>query len=130
MPGASPAVFLFSSPPPRWSAPVIEDDDLDRPYVTKVLSFYGIQGLAAERASDGLQALAHFRPRLILTDLRMLRMDGWEVPGRIRRCPATSDIPVVALSPEHTLRLLPRGLHHSFNDFLEKPVPPASCFNA
>lgn len=81
-------------------------------------------GYRVSHAADGLEAVdraAQDCPALILMDLMMPVMDGWEATRRIRATPATAEIPVVAVTAEDHRRsgdLLRTG---GFNAYLGKP---------
>lgn len=101
---------------------VVEDGADDRYYLSKVLAYYG---LAVRLAANGAEALEQLRgepPILILTDLRMPQVDGWELLRHIRANPATAKVPVVGLTAEHSCWLEEQALQHGFNGFMEKPV--------
>src|SRR5438477_6127760 len=60
-----------------------------------------VAGLRAEVAEDGIEALAkamELRPSVIIMDLAMPRMDGWEATRRLKAHPLTRHIPVIALT--------------------------------
>lgn len=74
-------------------------------------------GFRTEEASDGFEAVDkgyRQRPRVILMDLLMPRLDGWEVVGWLKKNPFTRDIPIVAVtgaSDEFRKRALDAGCH-------------------
>ena len=77
---------------------VVEDDDDGREMLCTVLEEAGYTALAAR---DGLQAFGQMgarRPDLILLDIQMPVMDGWEFRTLQRRDPRYSDIPVIGLT--------------------------------
>jgi len=77
---------------------VVDDESDIRQAVAEVLSYEGYQVLAA---CDGAEALAKARayhPELVLLDLMMPRMDGWEFRRAQKHDPEVSRIPVVVLS--------------------------------
>jgi CheY-like chemotaxis protein len=78
---------------------LVVDDYLDgREMVAEYLAF---RGFAVCEASDGIEALELARtiqPAIVLMDLRMPGMDGWEATRRLKRDPKTSHIPIVALT--------------------------------
>lgn len=123
---AHPDTYLSYMNPTPWRVLVIEDDDLDCRYLTKVLAFYGIEVVTVNNGTEGLHQAQTLLPTLVFTNLQMSPMDGWEFLTRMRRTPATAAIPVVALTAEHDFRLPQRALRHGFNAFIEKPIcPPA-----
>ena len=77
----------------------VEDND-DNVYMLKMrLELLGdFEVLAAEDGEKGCEMAAAERPDIILMDLEMPVVDGWEATRRLRRNPQTRDIPVIALS--------------------------------
>lgn len=74
--------------------------------------------------SDGAAALAmatERKPDLILLDVNMPRKNGWEVLGELRRCPATSLIPVIMLTGNGTVEDKIGGLGLGADDYVTKP---------
>jgi CheY-like chemotaxis protein len=104
------------------------DDDADlRTILVQVLS---ARGFVIEQAADGREALLAlrrgFRPALILLDLMMPRMDGWQFLAEQRTDPALADLPVLVMSAGGALRALPVAPR----DYLAKPVSLASLVSA
>jgi CheY-like chemotaxis protein len=82
----------------------------------------GVRFVACDDGESGLRAAAEQRPGLILTDIQMPGMDGFEVLRRLRADPALRDIPVVAISADAMPQTLSRGREAGFDDYLTKPV--------
>jgi chemotaxis family two-component system sensor histidine kinase/response regulator PixL len=103
---------------------VVEDDFLTREALLIVLSK---QGYEIEGAADGQEALACLERReqtdLILLDLTMPRMDGWQFLEQRQRNPGLAGIPVVVLSAEDPA-VGSEVLCLGADDFLSKPVDP------
>ncbi|WP_434046004.1 MULTISPECIES: response regulator [Sorangium] len=81
---------------------LVVEDDLDiRSILSQLLVF---EGYDVEEAADGAEALALLRrdqpPALILLDLMMPVMDGWQLRAELQRDPALSSIPVVIVSAD------------------------------
>ncbi|WP_437533453.1 response regulator [Sorangium sp. So ce726] len=81
---------------------LVVEDDLDiRSILTQLLVF---EGYDVEEAADGAEALALLRrdvpPALILLDLMMPIMDGWQLRAELQRDPALASIPVVIVSAD------------------------------
>jgi CheY-like chemotaxis protein len=77
---------------------VVDDYRDGREMVAEYLAF---RGFVVCEASDGIEALElarRLQPEIVLMDLRMPGMDGWEATRRLKRDPKTSHIPVVALT--------------------------------
>lgn len=76
-------------------------------------------------AHNGIEALEIVRkepPDLILLDVMMPKMSGFEVCKRIKNDPKTSDIPVIMVTALNEFRDIERGIDSGTDDFLSKPV--------
>jgi DNA-binding response OmpR family regulator len=85
------------------------------------------EGWAVQAAADGEQALALARktpPNLVLLDVLMPGMDGFEVCRRLRALPATARVPVVMLTSLDETDDCVRGLEAGADDFVHKPYRP------
>jgi CheY-like chemotaxis protein len=78
--------------------------------------------LTAVLPEPGLELARRERPDLILLDIRLPGIDGYEVLRRLRADPATAAIPVVAVSADAMPADVQRGLQAGFDDYLTKPV--------
>ncbi|MHB8051363.1 MAG: response regulator [Coriobacteriia bacterium] len=79
-------------------------------------------------ATDGEQALELAiarRPGLVLLDVTMPKLDGWEVLHFMRQRPETVDVPVMMLTTASQTMDLERGAELGCNDYLTKPFSPA-----
>ena len=86
-----------------------------------------ISGFRVEQAVDGVEAVekaARSRPDVIVMDLAMPRLDGWEATRRIKGAPATSTIPVIALTGNADSDSKRRTQDVGCSGFLTKPCPP------
>jgi two-component system cell cycle response regulator DivK len=101
---------------------IVEDNVRNLKLVRDILNHNGYPTLEADNAEDGL-ALAHGeRPAMILMDVQLPGIDGVEALGRLRRDPATADIPVVALTAFAMKADRERFLAAGFDGYLEKPI--------
>src|SRR5688572_17285354 len=115
--------------PDRSAAPmrprrilVVEDDDDQADAMIELLS---VTGYDLERASEGGEALERLErdplPNLIVLDLRMPGMDGWEFRSRQRASVRLSDIPVIVVSADS-----PDPAAIEVDYYLRKPFTPES----
>ena len=77
---------------------LVDDAEDNREVYAQFLKFAGFR---VEFAVDGIEAVdkaAALRPDVIVMDLSLPRMDGWEATRRIKSAPPTRDIPVIALT--------------------------------
>jgi len=101
----------------------IEDNPANLRLVQEIVAFRAdLRLLAAADGHAGL-ALAHtHRPALIVMDLNLPGMGGFEVLAQLRRDPDTARIPVIALSANAMPRDIERGLSAGFARYLTKPI--------
>ena len=101
----------------------VEDND-DNVYMLKMrLELLGdFEVLAAEDGEKGCKMAAAERPDIILMDLEMPVLDGWEATRRLRSNPQTRDIPVIALSAHALAGERERALAAGCNEFDSKPI--------
>lgn len=77
---------------------VIEDHPMDRELVVELVELEGYPVLEADSAEEGLSLAVAERPALILMDLQLPRMSGFEAIRRLKADPTTAAIPVLALT--------------------------------
>ena len=101
----------------------IEDND-DNVYMLKMrLELLGdYEVLAAENGEKGCEMAAMEQPELILMDLEMPVVDGWEATRRLKASPTTRDIPIIALSAHALAGEREKALAAGCNDFDTKPI--------
>lgn len=107
--------------PSRRKVLIVDDD----PQVQKVLSgLLAAHGYETETASQGFEAgvkIMSFRPEVVVLDLVMPGMDGFEVCRRIKENPETSHIKVLALTGYHTEENRKRILEAGADGYMVKP---------
>ena len=78
---------------------LIVDDSLDiRVIVKEVLNDRGYDVVEAANGYEAIQRARQYRPDLILMDLSLPGLDGWEVARRVRSEPALEEIPIIAMT--------------------------------
>jgi CheY-like chemotaxis protein len=98
---------------------IVEDDHDIREALQGVLSLEGYRTVAAENGRDALDLLEHMQtpPFLLLVDLMMPVMNGWDFVAAVRRDPQLSEIPIVVVSAIGASQPVPEDVV-----FLKKPV--------
>jgi DNA-binding response OmpR family regulator len=101
---------------------LVIDDEVDVLEVLRlVLSRSGYQVAASVSGIEGLAHAQSERPDLVLLDIMMQRMDGWEVLRALKSDETTRDIPVVILSARVEPKDKIRGLQEGAVDYVTKP---------
>lgn len=104
-----------------WTVLIVEDEPHNLGVPEGILQHYGAQVFTAEDGLEGLKVLADITPTLILLDLSMPQMDGWEMIKRVRADPKTANVPVVALTAHAWHRDKERVLAAGFDGYISKP---------
>ena len=103
---------------------LVEDNEDNRIIYTTVLRHVGYDVI---EALDGVQAIALARsvqPDLILMDISIPEIDGWEATRILRKDPATSAIPIIALTAHALQDDREKAVQVGFTSYLAKPVEP------
>ena len=112
------------SPPVGQKILLVEDNEDNRIIYSTALRHVGYEVVEAH---DGVQAvaLAHIeRPALILMDISIPEIDGWEATRLLRKDPATASIPIIALTAHALADDRERAVAVGFTSYLAKPVEP------
>jgi CheY-like chemotaxis protein len=103
---------------------VVEDYQDAREMYIEYLQFSGFRAAGATSGTEAIEQARLLRPDIILMDLALPQLDGWEATRRLKSDPRTRDIPVVALSG-HALQGHAEGaLQAGCDSFLPKPCLP------
>jgi len=103
---------------------VAEDNRDSRELVSDILLNLGYIPLAAENGRIALEKIQAELPDLVILDINMPEMDGFEVCAAIKRNPATSKIPVIMLTAQSDVESRVTGLGLGADDYLPKPFHP------
>jgi len=106
---------------------VVEDVEFNQDLVVQLLEdTYEV--LTAVDGVEGIRLAEHERPDLILMDLSLPVIDGWEATRRIKANTALRAIPIIALSAHAMLGDEQRALQSGCDDYLSKPLDEALLF--
>lgn len=109
----------------------IEDDPMNRRVVRDMLDVAGATMAEADRAEEGLRRIDSEDFDVILVDLRMPGMDGFEAISRIRaRGDAKADLPVIVVTADTAADLTERCMQAGADEVLFKPVAMDALFDA
>lgn len=100
----------------------VDDIPLNVLLVQKMLSRFNFRLKTASNGQQALDSVAAEKPDLILLDLMMPGIDGFEVIRRLRADPATADIQIVILSALNSNEDVVKGFNVGANDFIMKPI--------
>lgn len=100
---------------------LIEDDPLVRKNLQDILELESFQILEASNGKEGLLMAQTHLPDLILCDVMMPEMDGYQVLQHLRQNPTTKNIPLIFLTAKSELESLRTGMDLGADDYLIKP---------
>ena len=99
---------------------IIDDDPAMTELVTLLLKTHGLDAYMANSGEDGIQMIHRVSPDVVILDLMMPDMDGWQVCSQVR---SFNPVPILILSALDSPGLVARALDGGADDYLVKPVP-------
>ena len=105
---------------------VVDDDPVSRGLIRDILAFQSYDILEADSGQQALDMIEHKPPDLVLMDLQMPRLDGYQVLARLRRNLRIPTIPIAAVTALAMPSEREKALSMGFNAFITKPINPAS----
>jgi CheY-like chemotaxis protein len=101
---------------------IVEDNEMNLDMLSRRLTRKGYQVVMATDGAEGLQMANYEMPDLILMDMSLPGMDGWEATRHLKASPETSTIPVIALTAHAMVGDREKALEAGCNDYDTKPV--------
>ncbi|MFH1183455.1 MAG: response regulator [Chloroflexota bacterium] len=108
---------------------IAEDEPDIRELVTFMLRFAGYEVVAASNGEDAVHTASRELPDLVLMDVRMPRMTGYDACRLMKANPDLRDVPVVFLSAKGQESEIQSGLDAGAEEYLLKPFSPAELTN-
>jgi DNA-binding response OmpR family regulator len=108
---------------------IAEDEPDIRELVTFMLKFAGYEVVAAANGEDAVRTASRERPDLVLMDVRMPRMTGYDACRMMKANPDLRNVPVVFLSAKGQESEIQSGLEAGAEEYLLKPFSPAELTN-
>jgi two-component system cell cycle response regulator DivK len=103
---------------------LIEDNENNRYLLALLLQHAGYEVMQAENGKLGIEIARTGRPDIILLDIQMPEMDGYEVVTVLKHDPDVAAIPVIGVSSFAMQGDRERALKSGFSGYIEKPVDP------
>ena len=101
---------------------VVEDNQDNREMVVKVLKFNGYEVIEAVDGEEGIEKAKTEAPALILLDIYLPKMDGYEVAKRLKGDTGLRDIPVIALTAHAMKGNREQALAAGCDGYISKPI--------
>jgi DNA-binding NtrC family response regulator len=106
---------------------IVEDEENERTGLAELIASWGFRTETAEDGVEGLEKVASWLPSIVVTDLKMPRMDGLGLLQEIAAQP--HEIAVVLLTAQGSVEVAVSAMKNGAYDFIEKPVNPARLRN-
>ncbi len=103
---------------------VVEDDAEINALVGEYAQLCGFEYRSALNGISGLNEVSHRHPALVVLDLMLPDVDGFEVCARLKACDATRHVPIIFLTALNSPQTRERGLRCGALDYLTKPFDP------
>lgn len=101
---------------------IVDDLPSNQVYFSDALESFGYNTMTAENGMDAMAKIKERTPDLVLTDINMPVMNGYELCEAIKKHPRYTDIPIIMVTAQEDREGLVRGLDIGADDFLIKPV--------
>ncbi|MGS7250137.1 Hpt domain-containing protein [Pseudomonas anuradhapurensis] len=123
LPGGGAAQRQVVGPAPRRAllVMVVDDSVTVRKVTSRLLERHGMSVLTAKDGVDAMALLEEHRPDVLLLDIEMPRMDGFEVATRIRRDERLKDLPIIMITSRTGQKHRDRAMAIGVNEYLGKP---------
>ena len=100
---------------------IVDDDEDILLIVQTLLTNAGYAPILARNGREGIEQAAAMQPDVILLDVTMPQMSGWEVCATLKNLPETSSIPIVMLTVKSEIKDLITGMQVGADDYITKP---------
>ena len=114
----------------RTFALVVDDSITVRRVTQRLLERNGMRVLTAKDGVDAVSLLQEHLPDIILLDIEMPRMDGYEVAAHVRNDPRLKDIPIVMITSRVSEKHRARAIELGVDDYLGKPYQESQLLDA
>ncbi len=101
---------------------VVEDDELNRDMLTRRLKRRGFEVVAAADGEEAIERVRSEAPAVVLMDMSLPKIDGWEAARRLKSDQATSDVPIIALTAHAMQGDRERALEAGCDEYDTKPI--------
>ena len=101
---------------------LVEDNEMNRDMLSRRLARQGYEVLLADDGACGVEMAGSERPDLVLMDMSLPVLDGWEATQRLKADPATRAIPIIALTAHAMAADREKALAAGCDDYDTKPI--------
>jgi CheY-like chemotaxis protein len=109
---------------------IVENEETNRRLMEQILGFAGFRYLSARDGAEALTLLDHYHVDIVLLDLSMPVLDGFQVTQLIRRRPEGATLPIIAVTAHAMSEDRELALQAGCTDYLAKPFRPHDLVRA
>ncbi len=131
--GAPVVELRKSAPAPRDERPlalVVDDSITVRRVTERFLQRHGMRVMTAKDGLDAISVMQDAKPDVILLDIEMPRMDGYEFASHVRNDDRVADVPIIMITSRVGDKHRARAIELGVNDYLGKPYQDAQLLDA
>ncbi len=110
----------------NWLVLVIEDEGDSMEFVQGLLEHHGIQSIGVSNGEDALDVVKEMNPTLIIVDLALPGLNGWDLLEQFSAIPSLRNVPRVAMTAYHTAELAEQAIEAGFHAYFAKPLDATS----
>ncbi len=103
---------------------IVDDVEINRVILEEIIHNIGCQTALAENGEEALRLVKKVSPQLILSDISMPGMNGYELCSRLKENEETREIPVIFISAFDASEDIVEGFSHGGEDYITKPFIP------
>ena len=101
---------------------IVEDNQTNAELLKDVLGMKGYEVTIVARGADALEMVRSKPPNLVLMDIQLPGMDGYEVTRRLKSDPSTSHIPIIAVTAYALKGDMDKAIRAGCDDYISKPI--------
>ncbi len=101
---------------------LVEDDEMNRDSLSRLLKRRGFEVIIGVDGQEGIAMAQSESPDLILMDMSLPQIDGWEATRRLKAAPDTRSVPIIALTAHAMASDREKALAAGCDDFDTKPI--------
>jgi len=109
---------------------IVEDEESIRNNLKTILELSDIEGETADNGLNGLSMALEIRPDLIISDVLMPQMDGFQMARKLRKVQAFANVPVIFLTAKVERSDCRQGMEMGAEDYITKPFKAAEVLKA
>lgn len=108
---------------------VIEDNDQNMYLLRYILQEKGYEVIGAKSGAEGMQLVRQYTPDLVLLDIQLPEMDGYEVANQLRKQENVPNTPIIAVTSYAMPGDREKALDAGCSGYIEKPIKPNTFFS-